>query len=135
MLLREYTDRYGFKRFLNLESICSVNCDTPYDNFDDLGYDEYLTIWFAGTPFDTTKEGYLKILDEINEANNPKCRYGDGEQARNDSKEDFSYTEKVEDPTEGMRNVQVFIKRKIMEADYMDADAKIRLLADLDIIM
>lgn len=122
MLLREYEDRWGSKSVLNLEAITAVvlECSREEWEAEDLDIEKYrntpVIVHFGGLAFATTRKIYLEMLDEL---------------AKQDCK--CECNSQPVDATERMP--MGYIKHQIMRADYMSADAKIRLLADLDIML
>lgn len=121
MLLREYEDRWGMKAELNLEAITAVvpECSREEWEAEDLDIEKYgntpVTVHFGGLAFGTTRKVYLEMLDELAKQD-CECRCNS----------------QPVDATERMP--MGYIKHQIMRADYMSADVKIRLLADLDIV-
>lgn len=122
MLLKEYEDRWGMKVELNLEAITAVvpECSREEWEAEDLDVDKYrdtpVTVHFGGFCFGTTRKIYLEMLDEL---------------AKQDCK--CECNSRPVDVTERMPMEYKYIKHQIMRADYMSADVKMRLLAELDI--
>ena len=124
MLIRTYKDKDGYVYDLNLEHISAVgtSANMPFESLHD---DDIVTVWFGGFAFPTFKRVYLEMLDDLN---------------KKDSSCDLK---PVMDDTEGHGSCEsttpsismYHAKRKIMGADYISADTKMRLLADLDIVL
>ena len=125
MLLREYEDRWGMKAELNLEAITAVVPECPREEWEaeDLDIEKYgntpVTVHFGGLAFATTRKVYLEMLNELAKQD-CECR---------------CFEAKCDD-TEVRPSISMYhVKHQIMKADYMSSDAKIRLLADLDIML
>ena len=125
MLLRKYEDRWGMKVELNLEAIAAVIPECSEEEWEGKGLDldafgnVPVTVHFGGSCFATTRKVYLEMLDELAKQDCKCAPCTDGQ------------TECDNGPT-----IPVFYaKRVIMGSEYMDANTKMRLLADLDIFM
>lgn len=122
MLLRKYEDRWGAKVELNLEAITAVVPECSEEEWEGKGLDldafgnVPVTVHFGGLCFATTKKVYLEMLYEVNKG---EC----------ECKDDVC----CESVTPSISISRV--KYVIMKCDYLDADSKLRLLADLDIFM
>lgn len=128
MLIRSYKDRNGESYELNLEQICGVslfNTDVP---FEDLNDDYEITVWIGSLAFPTTKKVYLEMVAEVHKNDMANC-----------NSKPLLYISDTEGcgcceaatPSISMYHA----KRKIMSADYISADTKMRLLVDLDILL
>lgn len=123
MLLRKYEDRWGTKAELNLEAITAVVPECSEEEWEGKGLDldtfgnVPVTVHFGGLCFATTRKVYLEMLDELAKQD---CECGPMDEAKT----------VAETPSLPV----FFVKRRVMENTYMNADAKLRLLADLDIV-
>ena len=128
MLLREYKDRNGTPFILNLESISAVQPECTEEEWvgDRMPLEEEaynntpVTVYFGGICFFTTRRVYSEMIYEVMK-NECECKH--------ECKDDVC----CESVTPSISISRV--KYVIMKSDYLDANSKMRLLADLDIFM
>lgn len=125
MLLREYKDRNGIPFILNLENISVVQPECSEELWNGVGmpledYDNMpVTVYFGSIAFLTTRKVYMEMIGELQQPQR-ECR---------------CFEAKCDD-TEVRPSISMYhVKHQIMKADYMSSDTKIRLLADLDIVL